>query len=100
VSDDLLHFIEDHFHQRYPLQAIETSKRAAKRGHAVASSINLISIYDAFVVALDDWMWRRLQDVSASIGVMASHLVNQVKGRAFYHCNASALQKLPEYLAP
>jgi hypothetical protein len=98
ASDDLLHFIEDRFHQRYPLQAVETSKRASNRGHAVCLSLDLISIYDAFVIALDDWLSQRLADVSTSIGVMASHLVNQVKGRAFYHCNCPALQKLPEYL--
>ena len=98
ASDDLLHFIEDHFHQRYPLQAVEASKRASNRGHAVGLSLDLITIFDAFVIALDDWLWRRLADVSTSIGVMASHFVNRIQGRCFYHCNCSALQKLPEYL--
>ena len=98
ASDDLLHYIEDQFHQRYPLQAVEASKRASSRGHAVCLSIDLISIYDAFVVALDSWISQRLADVSTSIGVMASHFVNRIQGRAFYHCNCPALQKLPEYL--
>jgi hypothetical protein len=57
ASDDLLHFIEDQFHQRYPLQAVETSKRASSRGHAVCLSIDLMSTYDAFVVALDGWIF-------------------------------------------
>jgi hypothetical protein len=70
----------------------------ANRGHGVGWSIDLIFTYDAFVIALDDSLSQRLADFSTSIGVMASHFVNRVQGRSFYHCNCPALQRLPEYL--
>ena len=97
VSDDLILYMSDLLNQRYPSQSIKTAKTAAKRGHAIGSSITLIQAYDDLVIQFDDSLRKKYGDEEMSIGMQASHYINRQQGRAFFHSNMSALRNLKEY---
>ena len=97
ASNDLLQYVSDTFNLRYPSQVIETSAEANARGHALGQSADLILAYDDLVIQLDDALRALCADDSVSIGLLASHFVNRVQGRAFFHCNVAALKNTPIY---
>lgn len=97
VSEDLVIYIADMLHQRYPSQSIESYFAAEKRGHAISQGIGLIQAYDDFIIQMDDSLHKKYQDNEISIGIQASHFVNRHQGRTFFHCNIGALRNIEYY---
>lgn len=97
ATKDLLYYVSDMLHQRYPAQSIETSVEAEKRGHAISLSIGVISAYDDLVIQLDDSLRQQLSNPDVSIGLKASHFINRHQGRAFFHSNIAALKNIEFY---
>lgn len=56
VTDDLLHFVTDRLHHRYPRQVEEAASNAQKRGHAICLSLDVVASYDDMIMGLDEWL--------------------------------------------
>jgi len=97
VSDELIVYISDMLHQRYPSQSVEASIKAEERGHAISRGIGVIQAYDDLIIQFDDSLRRKYGDKEISLGVQASHFVNRYQGRAFFHCNIGALRNIQYY---
>ena len=91
VTHDLLHFVTDRLHHKYPRQVEEAVANAQKRGHAICLALNVIAAYDDLIIGLDEWLRENYENENASLGVMGAHFVNRVTGRAVFHCNSAAL---------
>lgn len=87
VSDDLLYFVEDNFHRRYPIQTEQTIERANSRGHAVCMSPTVIFAYDDFIMQLDDAVTTHFETARASVLVRGIQNVDVSGGQYFFHCN-------------
>ena len=66
VTEDLLHFVTDRLHHRYPSQAEQTAVKANKRGHAVCLSLDVIAAYDDLIIGLDEWLRENYQGENVS----------------------------------
>ncbi len=99
VTQDLLHFVTDRLHHRYPRQVEQSVAKAQKRGHAICLALNVISAYDDLIIGLDEWLRENYENENTSLGVMAAHFVNRVTGRAVFHCNSAALNISQKYNA-
>lgn len=99
VTQDLLHFVTDRLHHRYPRQVEQSVKKAQKRGHAICLALNIISAYDDLIISLDEWLREKYENENTSLGVIAAHFVNRVTGRAVFHCNSAALNISKKYNA-
>ena len=97
VTNDLLHFVTDRLHHRYPRQVEETVSNARKRGHAVCLSLDIVAAYDDLIIELDEWLRRNYPEEGASLGLLAAHFVNRTTGRALFHCNSAALARSDQY---
>ena len=91
VTDDLLHFVTDRLHHRYPRQVEEAAAGAQKRGHAICLALYVIAAYDDLIIGLDEWLRQNYPKENVCLGVMAAHFINRVTGRAVFHCNSAAL---------
>lgn len=96
VSEDLLHFVTDRLHHRYPSQVEQTSQKANDRGHAACLALNVIAAYDDLIIGLDEWLREKLSE-NNSLAILAAHFINRVTGRAVFHCNSAALSKSDIY---
>jgi hypothetical protein len=99
VTQDLLHFVTDRLHHRYPRQVEESAAKAQKRGHAICLALNVIAAYDDLIIGLDEWLRVNYPNEKTSLVVMAAHFVNRVTGRAVFHCNSAALRRTNIYKA-
>ncbi len=96
-SHDLLQYITDMFHQRYPSQSLETSKSALLRGHSIGLSLDMILAYDDLIIALDEIIKGRIPDGTASIAIRGAEFINRKQGRAFFHANVAAAKNVDAY---
>lgn len=99
ITEDLLHFVTDRLHHRYPKQVAEAVSNARMRGHAVCLSLNVIAAYDDLIIKLDEWLRENFPEEGASLGLVAARFVNRVTGRAVFHCNSAALALTKQYKA-
>lgn len=99
VTQDLLHFVTDRLHHRYPSQVEKSVANAQKRGHAICLALNVIAAYDDLIVGLDEWLRINYPNEYKSLVVIAAHFVNRVTGRAVFHCNSAALRRSNIYKA-
>lgn len=60
VSGDLLLFVQDNFHRRYPSQTQQAARNVTSRGHALAMAPDLIHAYDDFILQLDQSLYRSI----------------------------------------
>jgi len=97
VSYDLLRYVQDNFHRRYPSQTRETIQGAMSRGHCLVMDPCLIFAYDDLILQLDESVYRSLGTVKASIAARGATLINCFDGRLFFHCNYPAIHRL-EYI--
>ncbi len=97
VSEELIIYISDMLHQRYPSQSVEASIKAEERGHAISQGIGVIQAYDDLIIQMDDSLRKKYADPLISIGIQASHFVNRHQGRTFFHSNIGALRNIPYY---
>lgn len=97
VTQDLLHFVTDRLHHRYPRQVEQSVKKAQHRGHAICLALNVISSYDDLIISLDEWLRENYKNENTSLGIVAAHFVNRVTGRAVFHCNSAALNISQKY---
>jgi len=96
VSDDLLRYVQDNFHRRYPSQTREIMKNAMSIGHCLGMHVGLIPAYDDLVLQLDQSLYRTLHNVRASIATMGAQQVNGLDGRFFFHSNYVAIDLLED----
>lgn len=99
VTEDLLHFVTDRLHHRYPRQVEESVANAQKRGHAVCLALDIIAAYDDLIIGMDEWLRKSYPGENVSLGLLAAHFVNRVTGRAVFHCNSAALSRTELYKA-
>jgi hypothetical protein len=99
VTEDLLHFVTDRLHHRYPRQVEETVADAQKRGQAVCLSLDVIAAYDDLTLELDEWLRKSFPEEGASLGMLAAHFVNRTAGRSVFHANSAALAHSELYKA-
>lgn len=99
VTEDLLHFVTDRLHHRYPRQVEEAVSNAQKRGHAICLALDIVAAYDDLIIGLDEWLRNNFPDEGASLGLLATHFVNRTTGRAVFHCNSAALARGEQYRA-
>lgn len=96
VSGDLLLFVQDNFHRRYPSQTQETARNATSRGHALAMAPELIHAYDDFILQLDWSLYRSINDIRASVALMGAKGVKLLGDRLFFHSNHAAIDQLTD----
>jgi hypothetical protein len=94
VSGDLLLFVQDNFHRRYPSQTQETARNARCRGHFLANTPALIHAYDDFILQLDWSLYRSINDIRASVTLMGAKGVKSLGDRLFFHSNHAAIDQL------
>ncbi len=96
VSGDLLLFVQDNFHRRYPSQTQEAARNATSRGHALAMAPDLIHAYDDFILQLDWSLYRSINDIRASVALMGAKGVKSLGGHLFFHSNYAAIDQLTD----
>jgi hypothetical protein len=96
VSEDLLRYVQDHFHSRYPSQKKETINRAMNRGHTIGLDPTRILAYDDLILQLDQSLWRALHDVRASVALMGGKGASTAPGRFFFYSNHVAIDLLED----
>lgn len=99
ASQDLLHFVSDRLHHRYPRQVAEAAASAQERGHAICLALDVIFAYDDLVIGLDEWLRVNYPEEKISLGLLAAHFIKRVTGRAVFHCNSAALSRSASYVS-
>lgn len=99
VSEDLLDYVEDNFHRRYPSQTTETLQNAKSVGHAISISPVVITAYDDFIFQLDHSIAHTLSTPRASIGMLGGKRVDCLDGKFFFHSNYTAIARLSEIIS-
>jgi hypothetical protein len=96
VSGDLLLFVQDNFHRRYPSQTQQAARNATSRGHALAMAPDLIHAYDDFILQLDQSLYLSINDIRASVALMGAKGVRSLGGHMFFHSNYAAIDRLTD----
>lgn len=96
VSDDLLRYVQDNFHRRYPSQTRETMEDAMSIGHSLGMAAGFILAYDDLVLQLDQSIYYTMHNVKASIATIGAKSVNSLDGRLFFHSNYPAMDLLED----
>lgn len=97
TTQDLLNFVTDRLHHRYPRQVEQAVKNAQKRGHAVSLALGEIAAYDHLIIGLDEWLRENYGNENVSLGLLAAHFVQRATARAVFHCNSAALSNSETY---
>ena len=98
VSSELIDYVNDHLHWRYPSLQEETYKRLSEQKRAESFALgNDLLAYDDFICQLDDELVAYSDDLFVSVIATAACQVWEYKNRVLFHNNAHALFRIDKY---
>lgn len=94
ISDDLVHYMNDRLHFRYPSQQRQSAENARERDHGIGQSFSDIVALDDAILHLDEAVVRMTGDSQASVLLRGAGSLDSASGNAFFHSNDAAVKRI------